>query len=114
MKERYTFSARYLDNNRRVSQSLLWADLWLYNLLLVAAGVLTGITGNLLIPIIAFVLLFAFQLMQIMLYRRLATCFRSTRLWFAVPLFYLLKPLGDILFRLRYARNARFNFTYRR
>ncbi len=88
--------------------------MWLYNLLLVAAGVLTGITGNLLIPIIAFVLLFAFQLMQIMLYRRLAACFRSTRLWFAVPLFYLLKPLGDILFRLRYARNARFNFTYRR
>ena len=52
--------------------------------------------------------------LQIALYRLMAACLGSPRLWWAVPLFYLLRAPADILFALRYRRSSRRNFTYRR
>ncbi len=112
-KERYSFAGRYLSAAPRLTQACINIAEWLATGSLAAVMALC-LPANLLAPIIALVLLLAMWGMQISLYRRLAATFHTVRLWWSVPLFYLIRPIADFTFRVRYMRRANQNFTWRR
>lgn len=114
LKQRYDFAERFLGNAPRRLPVLVNALLWLGTLCLAACIALPLCSMQLLVPVVAGALLSGLWGCQIAMYRPLAACFGSPRLWWSVPLFYLLRAPADLCFRLRYRRSARRNFTYLR
>lgn len=122
LKQRYRFASRFLSAGPRLRQGVIDAMLWLCTLSLAACVALSLCTIaqrplvplQLILPGVAMACLLALWGLQIALYRLMAACLGSPRLWWAVPLFYLLHAPADILFALRYRRSSRRNFTYRR
>jgi hypothetical protein len=51
---------------------------------------------------------------EICLYRRTARALGGIRLWWSVPLFMLMQPLVDIVYRVIFRRRKSVNFTWRR
>lgn len=113
LKERYTFTARYLSAAPRRRTAVLNLSDWIATGCLAAAMAISFPT-NLIPPVIAVPLLLAFLALQIACYRALASTFHSTRLFWSIPLFYLIRPIADFCFRIRYSRQANLNFTWRR
>lgn len=120
-KQRYRFASRFLSAGPRLRQACINTLLWLCTLSLAAciALPLCALTIplrplELIIPIVAFACLLTLWGLQISRYRPLAAALGSPRLWWSVPLFYLLRAPADILFTLRYLRASRRNFTYQR
>lgn len=112
-KDRYTFARRYLTRAPRLLPTCISLTDWLATASLIATIILS-VPANLLMPAISALLLFTFWGCQIALYRTLASTFGSTRLWWSVPLFNLIRPLADFLFKIRRHRSRNLNFTWRR
>ena len=55
-----------------------------------------------------------FWLQEILIYRRAAAKLEATKLWWALPLFWLAKPVLNLIFLIRYRRHRRLNFTWLR
>lgn len=111
-KERYSFTARWLPKmpfaQSTINMSLQW-------MIAIVAGVVI-ITGyNTLIPALcAILLLLIYWGEEIWMYRRLATRFGVTRLWWGVVPFWMWRPIGDMLFRYEHMGSRKKNFTWQR
>ena len=120
-KEQYDFTSHWLPQEpfRRAGavSTMQWIILFLY----IATGILGYMQiGNMYdissyIPaIVSCALLLLFQLAQILIYRGAAKKMDATRLWWALPIFWLLKPLLNKLFGFRHRRSRRWNYTWKR
>lgn len=121
LKEQYDFTSHWLPREpfRRAGavSTMQWLILFLY----IATGILGYVQiGNMYditsyIPaFVSCVLLLLFQLAQILIYRRAAEKMDATRLWWALPIFWLLKPLLNKLFDFRHRHTRRWNYTWKR
>ncbi len=120
-KEQYEFTSRWLPRGpfRRAGASSSMQ--WLVMLLYAAAAILGCLhIGNMhdiasYIPVIAAVsLLVLFQLAEIIIYRKAAERMDATRLWWALPIFRLAKPVLNKIFNFRHRRTRRWNYTWAR
>ncbi len=111
-KERYQFTARWLPKAPFLRIGLLSALQWL----ILGCGVTAGVLGlpSIIPAIIACIIFLAFEGCQISLYRRMAAALEAKRLWFAVPVFMLIHPLLNTLFRISHHRAAKAFYTWRR
>lgn len=111
-KEQYAFTSRWLPRRPFRREAALSACQWLM-LVLGAVTILLAYTHPWLwiAPIVA---LLIFWNAEILLYRGAAGTLQATRLWWAVPIFWLLKPILNFFFRLRHHRHRRKNFTWQR
>lgn len=112
-KERYSFAERYLSRSPRLKQAVRNISLWAATALLVAAA-LTAMPADLTLPCMAAAALLVLWSVQTALYRKLAETFGSVRLWWSVPVFYLLRPIADSIVSLRSLSRRNQNFTWRR
>ena len=69
---------------------------------------------NLFVTAIIAPLLVATALVEISVYRKAATALGAIRLWWAVPLFMLWRPVGNFLFRISRYSHRKKNFTWQR
>lgn len=114
LKQRYDFAQRFLKTAPRHRPYLVNAFLWLSTLCLSGGIAVSVCSEQLLVGVIAAALLLGLWSCQIAMYRPLAGCFGCSRLWWTVPLFYLLHAPADLCFSLCHRRSARRNFTYLR
>lgn len=121
LKEQYDFTSHWLPQRpfRRAGavSTMQWIILFLY----IATGILGYMQiGNMYdiksyIPaIVSCALFLLFQLAQILIYRKAAKKMDATRLWWALPIFWLLKPLLNKLFGFRHRHSRRWNYTWKR
>ena len=109
-KDRYAFTARWLPKAPFVTSSLVMLGQWLVP----AAGAAATFTAlpSLVAAIIAAAILLAFWGVEIATYRRAAARLQAVRLWWAVPLFWLILPISNLFFRYN-QRNLRLkNYTW--
>lgn len=111
-KERYDFTSRWLPKGPRLLSGFLSLSQWLV-LGLSAAGALAALPGWLCAPI-AGVILLTFWGFEIAAYRPAAARLQAVRLWWAVPLFLLWRPVGNTLFLLSHRSSRYRNFTWQR
>lgn len=110
-KERYTFTSRYLHTSALRIQGLHSILIWLT----VICAVLAGLSGlpNLAPVCIALLILLLFWADQICVYRRAASALKSIRLWWAVPLFWLARPIVNAAYRVGFQAKIDTNYTWR-
>lgn len=97
-KERYTFTSQYLHTSALRTQGFYSLCNWVALLSTVAVWILGW--PNLLAGVIATLIIMLYWGDQICVYRRMAKQLKSIRLWWSVPLFWLLRPLAGVIFRL--------------
>lgn len=120
-KEQYDFTSRWLPQKPFLRAGAISTMQWIILLLYVAVGIIGYVlVGNrydisAYIPAItAFCLLGFFQLAEIIIYRRAAEKMEATRLWWALPIFRLFKPILNKVFSFRHRRTRRWNYTWTR
>lgn len=110
-KERYTFTQGYLDTWAYRLQASLGIALW--------TGFGCGLAGSILalpnlapacIALLVTLLLWAYE---ICLYRRAAALLQSVRLFWSVPLFWMMRPLINSVYRIRFRANKASNYTWK-
>lgn len=111
-KERYQFTQRWLPSGPFTRNGFVAVNQWLIPLLLVDAALIP--LPNLVPAITAAVILLAFWGMEIHAYRRVATRLRAVRLWWSVPLFWLVRPIANCCFRFSQRNVKKKNFTWQR
>lgn len=111
-KERYQFTARWLPSIPFAKIGFLSMLQWL----ILGTGIAAAIIGlPSLYPAFGAVLIWlCFELKQIADYRKLADALEAKKLWFAVPLFMLLHPVLNALFRITHHKGARTYYTWQR
>lgn len=110
-KERYAFTQRYLNTGAFRRQALLsWAQ-W---------GSLGGVLAasflgspNVVPGLIGLVMLLLLWGYEICLYRRGARVLHTTRLFWAVPLFWLARPIINALLRVHFHSDKASNYTWK-
>lgn len=110
IKERYTFTARYLHTGALRAQGFLSLSLW-GALLCAIAAALTGLP-NLLPACAALFILLLLWGDQICVYRRAAKAMRSIRLWWSVPFLWLIRPIANAFYRAGFQANKHTNYTW--
>lgn len=121
-KEQYDFTSHWLPRAPFLREGAVSVMQWAIMLLCVASGLIAFYyampeTDPVIAAIPAMVagaLLLLFWLAEIIIYRRGASVMKATRLWWAVPLFRLIKPIYNFIFRLSNRRSKRRNFTWAR
>lgn len=120
-KEQYDFTSRWLPQKPFLRAGAISTLQWIILLLYVAIGLISYLLVcnrhdiYAYIPAItAFCLLILFQLAEIIIYRRAAEKMEATRLWWALPVFRLLKPILNKVFSFRHRRTRRWNYTWTR
>lgn len=123
-KEQYIFTSHWLNRGpfirARAVSSMQWLTTIFYALaILLNAWLLYNkfaeTTIYAYLPLtISTLCLFGFWLTEILIYRKAAANMGYTRLWWSIPLFWLWKPLGDILFTRMYRHLKVKNFTWQR
>lgn len=110
-KERYAFTARYLDTWALRRQALVSLCQWM----VLGCGVAAAIVAwpNLAAATVALLLLLFMWGYEICLYRRSAKLVGSVRLFWSVPLFLLFRPLAGALMRIRFRANKAYNYTWK-
>lgn len=109
-KERYTFTSRYLNTWALRRQAILSLCQWL--------SILSGFTAtvislpNIIPATAALTLLLLLWGYEICLYRRAATLTRTVRLFWSVPLFWLMRPLINAFLRLPFHAEKASNYTW--
>lgn len=111
-KSQYDFTARWLPQGPFMRAGAASFSQWLVLLVAVAASVVT--LPAFIHAIVAGVLWLVFLSFEIAIYRRAASRLQATRLWWAVPLFWLYKPLGNAFFRLAHNSTRFKNYTWQR
>lgn len=120
-KEQYDFTSRWLPQEPFRRAGAISTMQWMILFLCIAVGV-TGYmnAGNshdihAYIPAMAAAfILILFHLAEILIYRRAAEKMGATRLWWAFPIFRLIKPMLNKLFSFRHRRARRWNYTWAR
>lgn len=111
-KEHYSFTSRWLPKGPFVRSWLVTFAQWLAPLLLAAAALLA--LPSLVAAVAAAVILLTFWGFEIAVYRAAASRLGAVRLWWSVPLFWLILPFSNMMFRYS-QRNLRVkNFTWQR
>ena len=111
-KEQYDFTSRWLPRAPFILSGIVSAMQWFIPLCCIGAGyvgypsIFPAIIGSLMIII--------FFQSEIIIYRRAAAAMQATRLWWALPLFWLFKPIGNALFHIRHHSEHRKNYTWQR
>lgn len=114
-KDQYDFTSHWLPRAPFIKAGLASAMQWLIPLFCVAAGILGFLIWGSLIPaIMALLLIVIFFQAEILIYRKAASSMEATRLWWALPIFWLIKPLGNAMFRIRHRSARKKNFTWQR
>lgn len=108
-KARYMFTSRWLPRWPFAQIGLIGLCQWL----MLGAGVAAAFTSPA-AGVAAAILWIAVQIGQIAAYRRLAARLEAVRLWWALPLFLLLHPLANLIFRLNTRRLRKTNYTWMR
>lgn len=109
-KERYSFNAMRLPRKPFVFEGVCSGMRWLA-LAASAAAALLGWPS--LIPLCgAVALLLIWWGFEIAAYRKAAEKLQAVRLWWAVPIFRLLRPVANFIFMLKHLRDRNKNFTY--
>lgn len=111
-KERYDFTSRWLPKGPFIAAGL--ASLMRWVALGASAAAIILSLPNLFVTAIIAPLLVATALVEISAYRKAATALGAIRLWWAVPLFMLWRPVGNFLFRLSRYSHRKKNFTWQR
>lgn len=111
-KESREFTSHYLPVLPRLRTQIYHLFNWIMTGLYVAAAIIA--LPNLVPMFIALALMLAFWGVEIWQYRRIAPIFGALRLWWGVPLFFLLSPVANVLFRLRYSKRHIHNYTWQR
>lgn len=112
LKERYSFTARWLPHAPFVRSGVQMALQWIVP---VSAGFAAWLGLPNIIPALAgAVVLLAFWGTEIYCYRRLAGRLGGVRLWWAVVPFWLWRPIGDLVFRYDHRYSRKKNFTWQR
>lgn len=111
-KEQYDFTSHWLPRAPFIKAGILSAMQWVVAGCCVAGAILAW--PALPIPIASVVVLLLFWLSEIFIYRKAAANMEATRLWWAVPFFWLLKGPLNFLFRMRHRRRRYKNFTWQR
>lgn len=112
MKERYTFTSRYLKTNAFYLQNIFYLSLWLSIFLLCESSIIA--LPNLIPAISSLILIIGYFAYMIYLYRQVANKLNSIKLFWALPLFVLIKPLVDFAYKLRFNGRKSNNFTWQR
>lgn len=109
-KERYTFTSHYLHSPIPRMQGLLSLCLW-GRLACLTAAIVTGLP-NLLPAVAALLILGGSWGYQICVYRRAASALKSRRLLWTVPLYWLVRPVANAIYRASFQANRHTNYTW--
>ncbi|MDE6680520.1 MAG: hypothetical protein K2J92_04110 [Muribaculaceae bacterium] len=109
-KERADFSARWLPSAPFLRAGAISMMQWGVAGCCAAAAVL-GLP-NLIPAIIAVVLLLAFWVYEIIIYRKVAARLQAVRLCLSLPFFWLWHPFGNLLFRWRHRPDRMKNYSF--
>ena len=112
LKLRYGFTAKYL----KTSAPLVSSFLSLLNYLFYA-GIISAIaTGydNIYTVIICSVLAISLWTVQIITYRKSAYILQAPKLLLSIPLFFLIRPISNIIYRIKGQMYKKYNFTWQR
>ena len=109
-KERYTFTSRYLHTGALRTQGFQSLCVWGALLCAVAAGVMSW--PNLLPACIGIFILLLLWADQICVYRRAAGVMHAIRLWWSVPVLWLLRPIINACYRAGFQANKHSNYTW--
>ena len=109
-KEHYTFTGRYLHTGAFRTQGVLSLCNWVVLLSAIAAGLLGW--PNLLPACLALFGLLLYWGYQICVYRRSARAMRTIRLFWAVPLFWLIRPLATASYNTSFHSNRYSQYTW--
>lgn len=111
-KERYTFTARYLKTKAFIDRNISQSAQWLMTLTGITTAIyaLPNLVPGLLITLM-FIMLWGYQ---IYLYRRASKALGAIRLWWSIPLFMLMQPIIDIIYRAIFRTRKSANYTWRR
>ncbi len=111
-KERYDFTSRWLPRRPFLSEGFVSFMRWIAPVCSTVA-IMASLPN--ILPACVFVPLLVFAaLMEISAYRNAATALQAVRLWWAVPLFMLWRPIGNFIFRISSYHHRRKNFTWQR
>lgn len=112
LKERYSFTARWLPRTPFFHSGLMSALQWAVPCIAIAVA-LTGLPS--LVPLIAASLLtFIFWGVEIYHYRSLARRLGAVRLWWTVVPFWLVRPVANFIFNHEHRANRKKNYTWQR
>lgn len=122
-KEQYRFTSRWLKKAPFLRLGAVSAMQWVILLLLgcsIALGVMQLLSEesfdfmNILPSAIGLLALIGFWQAEILIYRKAATNLGATKLWWAVPVFWLAQPINNALFNLNHRSLTIKNFTWQR
>lgn len=111
-KEHYHFTSRYLPRSPFLRAGALSAMQWFVPACIAGAYALTA--PALTLAASGALMLIIFWLLEIALYRRVAGKLGSTRLWWAVPVFMMTRPVANFFYKLTFRRRRRKNYTWER
>lgn len=111
-KEHYSFTSRYLNTSAFKMQSLYNVAIWLA--FIASIAIFLSSPTNLVTATISLILVSLLWLYQILIYRKTALRLSSIRLWWSVPIFYLVRPIADTIYKLAFKSRKSKNFTWRR
>ena len=108
-KEHYSFTEKFLKTNAFVNRHIMHSAYWLMTIssAITIFHTLPDLSATFLISLI----LIALWGYMICLYRRAAVALNDIRLWWSIPLFYLIHPLADIFYRLIFQSRKISNYT---
>ena len=111
-KMRYDFTSRYIDTSAFTTSGFMAAVYYLDFLSIAALVAINYI--NIIVIGIALLLVLALTMPQIFILRSAARQLLAPRMFFALPLFTLLRPLINLRYRLKGQRYRTQNFTWQR
>ncbi|MCM1005896.1 MAG: glycosyltransferase [Prevotella sp.] len=109
-KERYTFTAKYLHTGALRTQGFMSLSVWGALLCAIAAAVI-GLP-NLLPVCAALLLMLLLWADQICVYRRAAAAMQTIKLWWSVPILWLIRPIANACYRADFQANKHTNYTW--
>lgn len=123
-KEQYRFTSRWLRRGPFIRAGLASAMQWIVTLLCAAAIAISTliveglndieIVSKLMPGIVAILIAIIFWQTEIIIYRKAATNMSASRLWWAIPIFSLWRPIGNFIFSIRNHNSRIKNYTWRR
>ncbi len=111
-KDQYDFTSHWLPREPFIRAGFSSAMQWLIPLCCIGGGIVGW--PSIFPAIAAFILVIIFFQYEIFIYRKSASKMEATRLWWALPIFWLLKPIGNGIFRIRHRSARKKNFTWQR
>lgn len=112
LKERHLFTRKWLPAGPFLRSGLMSACQWICPAAATAAAII-GFPS--LIPLLlAVTAMILFWLCEISIYRKAAENLQATRLWWAVPLFMLIRPIANTVFRMVVHSRKQKNYTWQR